>query len=449
MESEDELPSLSSTARARRALTLIVMSILALTFAGLGYLHPNFGLGLRAASPPASYQLAAVDFVTPTTGWVVVERRAHDFALLRTTDAGDTWTRQLAGSTGIIGEYVRFFDPAHGVLVLLGQEAVLYQTGDGGRTWSRHALTQYGGYIWSADFVDANHGWLLAQDPTEGQALLRTEDGGRTWVGLGNPVLFSDWAYRVLFANTRDGWLYSQSIEPYAYKSEDGGTSWHRVPLPAPVGGWPAAQGGSISAGEFFVAAQPTQGAGVTTTVVGIAPPNGRSPAGGIFVGYPPLRVDSWDGGRPVTYIYADVSPYRYSSVEHVNPGPFVDTQPTNQYHMSSVDGGRSWKPILTPSISGAVGYVDALNWWWIGSGVRSTSADAGRTWTRPRSMAVPEPLGGTLQFTDSTHAWFGAMAGPRPLVETTEDGGINWRMILLPAIPPTQAVASTLHALT
>jgi hypothetical protein len=231
--------------------------------------------------------------------------------------------------------------------------------------------------------------------------------------------------------------LYSQSTAPYAYKSVDGGSSWIRVPLPEPAGGWPAAQGGSISTGQFFVAAQPTEGAGVMTTVVAIAPPRGRSPAGGVLVGYPPLRVGTWDGGRPVTYVYADVSPYRYSSVEHLNAGGFVDSLPTNQTQLSSVDGGLTWSLDGAPSGQRAVGYVDALNWWWIGSGrSRSRLTRAGRT-SRVRTVGVPQPLPGSLQFLDATHAWFGAMAGSRPLVEATDDGGIHWRMILLPESMP------------
>lgn len=449
MESEEERLSLSSTSRVPRALTLIAASILAIAVAAIAYLHPSFvsGSALHPVAAPAdelpsSYRLAAVDFVTPTTGWVVMEIERHDFAVLHTTNAGDTWSRQLGGSAGVIGEYARFFDPSHGVVALLGPQAVLYQTSDGGRNWSRHALAQGGGYIWSADFVDANHGWLLAQASIGGarqrEELLRTVDGGRTWEALGNPVLSQDWAFRVDFADVSDGWLYSQSAGPYAYKSADGGTSWSRVPLPAPAGGWPAVTGATIATGEFFVAAHPTQGAGVMATVIGIAPPNGRSPAGGVLIGYPPLRVGTYDGGRPVTYVYADVSPYRYSSIERGNPAPSVGAQAARQSQLSSVDGGVSWKAISPPSSVGSIGYVDALNWWWIGSGAGSTSSDAGSTWTRTRSLGVPEPLPGSLQFTDATHAWFGAMAGPRPLVETTADGGIHWSMALLPALTST-----------
>jgi len=438
MDPEDELPSRTTASRASRAVAVIGASILAIAVAGFAYVHPNLGLSLPGGASStiklgSSPQLAAVDFVTPDAGWVVVELEPHAFALLHTADAGETWSRQLGGAAGTIGEYMRFFDPAHGVLVLLGPQAMLYQTADGGRTWNSHQLTQYGGYIWSADFVDADHGWLLAQDPTVGETLRRTQDGGKMWSSLGSPVLYSDWAYRVLFSSPTDGWLYSQSAAPYAYKSRDGGESWSRVPLPEPRGGWPAAQGGSISSGEFFVAAQPTEGDGVLATVVAIAPPHGRFPGGGVLVGYPPLRVGTWDAGRPVTYVYADVSPYRYSSVERVNAGSYVDSLPTTQTQLSSVDGGLSWDPIVPPASTGSIGYVDAYNWWWIGSGAQATTSDAGKTWSRIRTVGVPQPLPGSLQFLDSTHAWFGAMAGTRPLVEATDDGGLNWRMVLLP----------------
>jgi photosystem II stability/assembly factor-like uncharacterized protein len=440
MESEDEVKSLSSPSRMRRALTMMTISVITIGVAGLAYLHP--GLGLSAvlhrvsgtAGASASYQLAAVDFVTPTAGWVVMESAPQTFAVLHTANSGETWTRQLTGPAGSIGEYARFFDPAHGVLVLLGTHGALYQTSDGGSTWSLHTLDALRGDLLSADFVDADRGWLLARDPTEGEALVRTVDGGKTWVVLGNPVLYSDWAYRVAFADPSHGWLYSQSLEPYAYRSDDGGISWDRVPMPAPPGGWPAATGGSTSSGEFFVAVHPTQGEGVIATVVAVAPPNGRIPAGGTVLGFPPLRVSSFDGGRPVVLVYDDVSPDRYSSIDYVNPSAYADVHAAHQTQLSSVDGGETWKPVAAPSPGGAVGYVDALNWWWIGSGAGSTSSDAGITWTRVRSLGVPEPLPGSLQFIDSTHAWFGAMAGPRPLVETTDDGGTHWSMALLPA---------------
>jgi hypothetical protein len=115
-----------------------------------------------------------------------------------------------------------------------------------------------------------------------------------------------------------------------------------------------------------------------------------------------------------------------------------VATEPENQYQLSSIDGGSSWNAIVPPSTYGAVGYVDALHWWWIGSGAGATSIDAGRTWTQPRGLGVPEPLPGSLHFIDATHAWFGATSGMRPLVAITDDGGARWRTVLLPDLAPT-----------
>ena len=124
MESDDELPSLSSISRVPRALTIIVLSIVTITVAGIAFLRPPPWFVSESRNPsdnvPASYELAAVDFVTPTTGWVVMEMPPHDFSVLRTVDAGETWTRQRSGAAGEIGEYVHFFDPLNGVLVPLG-----------------------------------------------------------------------------------------------------------------------------------------------------------------------------------------------------------------------------------------------------------------------------------------------------------------------------------------
>ncbi|HEY2599093.1 MAG TPA: hypothetical protein VGJ79_11510 [Candidatus Dormibacteraeota bacterium] len=394
MESDDDPRSRSSTSRIRRTLSLGAVSLVTLATAGMMYLYPSWDFGTAAVhvttpTLAASRHLAAVDFVTPATGWVVVENQPHDFLVLRTSDAGVTWTRQLAGPDQAVGEYLRFFDASRGAVVVLGHHASIYRTGDGGNTWDRQSLTHAGGEVLSADFVDADHGWLLAEASTEGQALLRTDDGGRTWLGLGNPVAYSDWAYRVVFSDARNGWLYSQSAGPYAYRSHDGGSSWQRVVLPGPAGGWPKADGGPIS-----VEAHPTEGAGVRVTVV---------------IG-PPVAVPS--PGSPVSR---------------------SDRAPANQFHLSSVDGGRSWKAFSMPASQGAIAYVDALNWWWIGSGVQAKTTDAGGTWSPIRTLLIPAPLPESVQIIDATHTWFGAMAGERPLVEGTDDGGVSWTMFLLP----------------
>ena len=439
MDSDDEPQSHASSSRVRRALALGALSTVALATAALIYLHPTWNLGKTGAPTVASVagsrHLAAVDFVSPAAGWVVLERQSNDFVVLHTSDAGVTWHRQLAGSAEVVGEYMRFFDVSNGVVVVLGTQASLYRTIDGGATWRRQPLTPAGRYVLSADFVDSAHGWLLTQASTEGEALLRTDDGGVTWSGLGNPVAYSDWAYRVAFTSVNDGWLYTRSNAPYAYQTHDAGRSWGRIAFPPPPGGWLASTDGSVPTLTYLVEPHPTIGSGIvaTLTVEG-SPRNNQTSDGPVLADSPVRNVRTFDGGGSMTSVYADVSPYTFSFSSTSSRA--VGTQVANQFQLSSVDGGHSWKAISMPSVFGAVGCFDALNWWWIGPGVQSKTSDAGSTWSPIHSLQVPAPLPDSFQIIDGTHVLFGAMVGAAPLVEGTDDGGVSWRTILLPATP-------------
>jgi photosystem II stability/assembly factor-like uncharacterized protein len=118
--------------------------------------------------------------------------------------------------------------------------------------------------------------------------------------------------------------------------------------------------------------------------------------------------------------------------------GSSSQIQAPNQVQLGSLDGGSTWSVIAPPNAPGAIGYSDAQNWWWIGSGAWSTSSDGGTTWMPYRNVGVLQPLPGSLQVLDSQHAWFGAMAGTKAVLETTADGGIRWEMIVLPPINPS-----------
>jgi len=445
MEPEDETRAPLIPPHARRALVTILLSVLVIGGAGVYYLQPRVSLGapesVTGATPAAAdYKLTAIDFVAPSTGWVLMEGQSRDFAVFHTSNRGDAWARQLAGPAGEVGEYLRFFDATHGMVAVLGPASTIYRTGDGGRTWGREPMSLSGGNLVSASFIDPRHGWLLARvdgpGGTQTQVLFRTGDGVN-WASLGSPVLPTDVAYTISFVDHNVGWLYSRSNGPYAYTTRDGGAHWSRLLLPPPAGGWPVAPAGAKLHEVFFVAARPTYGDGVAATVIAFAPPQGRSSAGGVVTAYPPLTVKRFDGGQPVTYVYStsgDTAPSRYSVIgAAAKPGPLITQPADNQVQLASVDGGQSWSHISPPIDEGAVAYLDTLNWWWIGEGSWSKSADGGQTWSRTRNLAVPEPLPGSLELLDANHAWFGAMAGPRPLLESTDDGGVHWTMSLLP----------------
>ncbi|HXN78822.1 MAG TPA: hypothetical protein VN965_08655 [Candidatus Dormibacteraeota bacterium] len=427
-------------ARARRGIGLIFISLLVIGLTGFAYIRPSFGASGPPVKPalPGTYQLAAVDFVSPTAGWFAATFDSGRFAVMHTTDAGSHWARQLVGDVGSAGVYLNFFDSSQGVVAVLGSPSVIYRTADGGRKWSAKPIAGGVAYLTSVasvSFADAAHGWLLLSTPTvaSGAELVRTNDGGATWTNLGSPALGNDLAYRVHFTDPQVGWLDSLSARPYAYNSVDAGATWRQVPLPAPRGGWPAA-------GQFFVAAQQTQGVGVIATVASFAPTSGRSGIGGSVVGYPPLTVRTFDGGVPVSYVYVTfvdtISNSAWSAADTKSrSGSSSQVQAPNQVQLGSLDGGSTWSVIAPPTAPGAIGYSDAQDWWWIGSGAWSTSSDGGTTWTPYRNVGVPQPLPGSLQVLDPRHAWFGALAGTRAVLMNTNDGGTHWQMTVLPVI--------------
>src|SRR6266567_352920 len=122
--------------------------------------------------------------------------------------------------------------------------------------------------------------------------------------------------------------------------------------------------------GEYFVAVRPTTGLGALATVVYFPPVKGRTGVGGIVRAYPPLTVRAFDGGRPHTYIYTTV-------LDEVVTGPFAEEPPPNQAELGTVDAGKTWSAVALPGDTGAIGYFDASNWWWIGAGMFAGSTDA------------------------------------------------------------------------
>src|SRR5947209_5542287 len=125
----------------RRAAGFIVASVVVIASAATAWVHPD--IALLAAAPPAplaatqhgDYVVASVDFVNATTGWLLADLPTGDYALIHTSDGGDTWTRQLGGATQGHTIYVKFFDESVGVVAMTGTQPVTRWTSDGGRSW--------------------------------------------------------------------------------------------------------------------------------------------------------------------------------------------------------------------------------------------------------------------------------------------------------------------------
>ena len=191
-----------------------------------------------------------------TAGLVLAAGTAADglAQLWRSTDGGATWsetlgpnqrgaggigqtmTTSLAAAPGVPGERYAGLQVYHGGSVL--------KTTDGGATWA----TAYGGHLTPLAFPVALAVARRASEPatiyasftiTGAGTLVRSDDGGATWVKLpGGPPFGGQWTVVAMATNpSRPDWVYAAvtsgaggtSMVGGLFASDDRGQVWHRL----------------------------------------------------------------------------------------------------------------------------------------------------------------------------------------------------------------------------
>ncbi|HAF48340.1 MAG TPA: hypothetical protein DCL08_03755 [Anaerolineaceae bacterium] len=126
-------------------------------------------------------------FLTDNTGYLSVRALASDdnmyLLIYRSDDSGQTWTFHNAVQDG------RDFDFYSLDEGWMAAGTNLFKTTDGGATWFLSVMTGLpaGEFLLKLDFVDDQHGWVLATpddetwDPLK---LYQTDDGGANWTHL-------------------------------------------------------------------------------------------------------------------------------------------------------------------------------------------------------------------------------------------------------------------------
>ena len=97
--------------------------------------------------------------------------------------------------------------------------------------WQRISLPTEATFADVAFTDDANHGWLVGTQAT----LFETTDGGDTWTPVGNAPSAADgeWStpLAVTWVNDSIGWFGSNMSK--AYNTTDRGTSWSSIAIPS------------------------------------------------------------------------------------------------------------------------------------------------------------------------------------------------------------------------
>jgi len=197
--------------------------------------------------------LMGVQFINATLGWVVgvIMEGGQPTQILGTTDGGLTWDPQLQEDQ--IGmNALSFVDDLHGWTVGLtfsGNNGRIYNTSDGGASWTQQPLAVSVSPLTDVEFMDQWTGYAVGFNG----AFLNTSDGGATWKSkqIVNGVNFNS----LDFVNGNQGWTVGTNGNIYV--TYDGGVTWSKQTSPLNQGfngvsfanamkGWAAGSNGAM-----------------------------------------------------------------------------------------------------------------------------------------------------------------------------------------------------------
>jgi photosystem II stability/assembly factor-like uncharacterized protein len=203
-------------------------------------------------NPPGISSVQNGFFQDWSRGWVLATVSDSGLpVLLRTTNGGSTWTSY--GNLPFNGGYIQFLDNMNGFVLSgeasgMNKQAVsLYQTIDGGATWTLKYANDpsqpnnslpFSGHKNGMAFRDTTHGWVGGDIPTPGFAYFyRTDNGGTSWTQqpLAIPTGYESAGISITapsFFGSNDAvlpvWMSTNAgRDLFIYTTHDGGTTWN------------------------------------------------------------------------------------------------------------------------------------------------------------------------------------------------------------------------------
>lgn len=322
-------------------------------------------------------------------GWAV--GNSH---VLRTIDGGVTWYNYTMPGVSSVGNAF-FQNASKGWVIgtsLSTSTPTLYRTVDGGRTWIVYGNLPFTGGI--IQFLDDQNGFVMAGIPIGMQKhpiqLYQTSDGGATWTlkyahdpsQTINTLPLSGSKKGMTFRNTTTGWIGGDTPMDgfvYLYKTTDGGVTWAQQNLALPTGYESAFI--TTSAPTFFTANDAILPVWMT-----------------IGIGMRDLFIyTTHDGGNTWT------RSYRYARNAGVMDFVTIrDIFTWSGTFLNTHDGGYSWSQI-TPNVSFAgplhdmdfvsnsVGWM--LDYDYYGNSALYRTTNGGYTWTTFYNTIPPQPM--------------------------------------------------------
>jgi photosystem II stability/assembly factor-like uncharacterized protein len=194
----------------------------------------------RPGNPPGTLPFAGLKtgmgWASATTGWITgcICAAQNTVLLYRSQDGGVSWQPQSLPlpslQAAITTQPPVFFSATEGLLPVnffsAGSTSLaVYATHDGGTTWSRSTLLSMAGSVW--DFLTMQQGWVVGAN---GTTLEETSDGGQHWTTITPSANFRHIS-QLDFVSAQEGWAISTATPaaPVLLKTMDGGLTWVQV----------------------------------------------------------------------------------------------------------------------------------------------------------------------------------------------------------------------------
>ena len=237
----------------QRRFGTLAAAIFAVLLVGTLILVLNLAHQSRTGGQTTSLiQVAAITslhMIDTTTGWAIAGK-----AVLRTVDGGNHWRDVTPPGHALVSGSVAQFLTASLAWIAIPQAAgattQLFHTSDGGQSWQQS--TVQAGFVRQMTFIDAQHGWMLvgnenAGGPAEFVSVLRTTDGGKTWLNVATALPgdttppghlpYGGQKSGIRFVNASTGWVtgtvFANNLA-WLYVTHDGGSTWNQQTLPLP-----------------------------------------------------------------------------------------------------------------------------------------------------------------------------------------------------------------------
>jgi photosystem II stability/assembly factor-like uncharacterized protein len=388
----------------------------------------------------SDYWLRSVFFTSQDTGFMsglLYDWVFSDPIIVKTTDGGLTWTTTFPGSPAghSIPWDIYFTDPMNGFIA--GDNSVVYQTIDGGESWTDRMWDDYHD-MYSLAFFDDDYALCVGSE-----AQIMRKLGGPFFIWKLNESGPTKWIDDIVFTDEQTGWAVGS--ENTLLSTNNGGTtwmeyefgdadynSWYSITFPDRQHGWIAGIYGDLihtSNGGLTWNYQETLTNKTIYSVFFIDENYGWA------VGEDDLRIRTTDGGE--TWFGAPSFMWEYTNdvffLDHLTgwvagggfTGGYVG------FINKTVNGGGSWVmqyPNTSSELSG-IFFTDEHNGWAVGeNSTMLHSIDGGSNWQSVENNANTDLT--DVFFINSQEGWITGYDGA---ILHTFDGGDSW--ILEPQI--------------